>query len=277
MAGRVDGKVAIVTGGARGLGEAMCLRLAQEGATVVVTDINIKGATAVAERIGDAALALEHDVASEEDWVRVVDTTRQHFGGLHVLVNNAGIIRLGTVEDETLDAFRRANAVMLDGVFLGMKHGIRGIRDSGAPGSIINLSSIAAESGYSPYIGYVAAKGGVRAMTRSAAIHCQERGYPIRVNSILPGALETPMGDDLLGLIEEYVARTGEMPRLAAPKGPGTEKFYPEGQPDDARFGPGMGSPDDAAWAVVYLASDESRFVNGTELRIDNAASIQPT
>ncbi len=203
MAGRVDGKVAIVTGGARGLGEAMCLRLAEEGANVVVTDINLKGAGAVAERLGDAALAVEHDVASEEDWVRVVDSTRERFGGLHVIVNNAGIIRLGTVEDETLEQFRRTTAVMLDGVFLGMKHGIRGIRDSGAPGSIINLSSIAAESGYSPYIGYVAAKGGVRAMTRSAAIHCQERGYPIRVNSILPGALETPMGDDLLGLIED--------------------------------------------------------------------------
>ena len=124
-----------------------------------------------------------------------------------------------------------------------MKHAIRGIRAGGGAGSIINLSSIAAESGYSPYIGYVAAKGGVRAMTRAAAIHCQERGYPIRVNSILPGALETPMGEDLLGLIEEYVGRTGEMPRLAAPKGPGTEKFYPDGQPDDARFGPGMGTP----------------------------------
>src|SRR5205085_2372264 len=133
---------------------------------VVVTDINEKGAAAVAERIGEqSALALAHDVASEDDWGRVVDTTREHFGGLHVVVNNAGVIRLGTVEDETLEAFRRVNAIMLDGVFLGMKHGIRGMLGSGGAGSIINLSSIAAESGYSPYIGYVAAKGAVRAMT----------------------------------------------------------------------------------------------------------------
>jgi len=273
---RVSNKVAIVSGAGRGLGEVTCLRLAQEGASVVVTDLDEAAATKVAETIGESATAMKLDVTSESDWTNVVDSTIQKFGKLNVVVNNAGVIRLATVEDETEDGFGRTMAIMCDGVFYGMKQGIRGIRQSKEPGSIINFASIAAEVGYSPYFAYTAAKGAVRAMTRSAAIHLQERSLPIRVNTILPGALGTPMGEDLLSMVEDFTTRNGYPPQLSAPKGPGTEAFYPGGQPDEAKIGPGMGTPDDAAWLVVFLASDESKFINGSEIRVDNCASIQP-
>lgn len=273
---RVRDKVAIVSGAGRGLGEVTCHRLAREGAIVVVTDLDEAAAKKVADDIGGTASGMQLDVSSETDWASVVDATVEQFGKLNVVVNNAGIIRLATVEDETAEEFRRVMAIMCDGVFYGMKHGIRGIKQSAEQGSIINFASIAAESGYSPYFAYAAAKGAVRSMTRSAAIHLQERSLPIRVNTILPGALGTPMGDDLLGMVQEFVARNGFPPQLSAPKGPGTEAFYPDGQPDEAKIGPGMGTPDDAAWLVVFLASDESKFINGTEIRVDNCASIQP-
>lgn len=273
---RVAGKVALVSGAGRGLGEATCHRLAEEGATVIVTDLDEAAAKKVADDIGGTATGMRLDVASESDWAGVIDATVAQFGKLNVVVNNAGLIRLATVEDETAEEFRRVMAVMCDGVFYGMKHGIRGIKQSAEPGSIVNFASIAAESGYSPYFAYAAAKGAVRSMTRSAAIHLQERSLPIRVNTILPGALGTPMGDDLLGMVQDFISRNGFPPQLSAPKGPGTESFYPDGQPEDAKIGPGMGTPDDAAWLVVFLASDESKFINGTEIRVDNCASIQP-
>jgi 3(or 17)beta-hydroxysteroid dehydrogenase len=278
---RVDGKVAIVSGAARGLGEAMCVRLAEQGARVVVTDIDESGAEKVADNIGENAFGMKLDVSSEEQWATVIDATMERFGKVNVVVNNAGLIQLATVEDETADGFRRVMSVMCDGVFFGMKHGIRGIKAANEPGSIVNLSSIVAESGYSPYFAYSAAKGAVRSMTRSAAIHLQERSLPIRVNTILPGALGNndgshAMGADLLGMVDAFVQRNGYPPALSAPKGPGTEPFYPNGQPEDAKIGPGMGTSDDAAFLVVYLASDESKFINGTEIRVDNCASIQP-
>ena len=278
---RVDGKVAIVSGAARGLGEAMCVRLAEQGACVVVTDIDESGAQKVADNIGANAVGMKLDVASEAEWSTVIDAAVAHFGKVNVVVNNAGLIQVATVEDETEAGFRRVMSVMCDGVFFGMKHGIRAIKAANEPGSIINLSSVAAECGYSPYFSYSAAKGAVRSMSRSAAIHLQERSLPIRVNTILPGALGSndgshAMGADLLAMVQGFVDRNGYPPSLSVPKGPGTEMFYPEGQPDDTKVGPGMGTADDAAWLVVYLASDESKFINGTEIRVDNCASIQP-
>jgi 3(or 17)beta-hydroxysteroid dehydrogenase len=277
--GRVAGKVAVVTGGARGLGEAACRLLAKEEARVVVADIDVDAGRAVAKSIGDAAHFAELDVADERQWVRVIDDVVERMGKLNIVVNNAGLVRLGTAEDETAEQFRLVQSVMTDGVFFGIKHGIRAMLMNEEPGSIINFSSIAAVVGNSPFFAYSAAKGAVLSMTRSAAIHCQQQGYPIRVNSILPGALKTPMGDDLLGMVAAYTARTGRTPQMGSPSGPGTEAFV-AASGDSAvagpSFGPGMGESDDAGQLVLYLASDDSKFVNGAEIRIDNCASIQP-
>lgn len=247
--GRVAGKIALVTGGGSGLGAAHCSVLAREGATVVVTDINLEAATAVAECVGNGAIALRHDVSSEDDWKLVTAEVERRFGMLHILVNNAGIVVLADVLDTTLEQFRRVNAVMSEGVFLGCKHSIPLLRAS-RNGSIINIASVASHMGYSPYLAYSAAKGAVRSMTKSIAVACQVRRYPIRCNSIHPGGIET-------GMLRQAEGRTAA---AEIPEGP-----LPMGA---------TGSPTDVANLVLYLASDESRFVTGAEFVIDNGSII---
>ncbi len=251
--GRLDGKVAIVTGGATGLGRADAVALAREGARVVVTDINRdEGERLVAELNGaraGSALFLQQDVRDEQRWQAVVAEATRAFGGLHVLVNNAGVVRIATPETCTLEDFRFQNAVMSEGVFLGCKHAIPAIRASGG-GSIINMSSVASHLGYPVYFAYSAAKGAVRAMTKAIAVHCQMNKYNIRCNSIHAGAIDTQMVRD-------------------ATRDLGLEMSMWEQSPT------GLGRPEDVANLVVYLASDESRFVNGTEIMIDNALTVQ--
>jgi 3(or 17)beta-hydroxysteroid dehydrogenase len=250
--GRVEGKVALVTGGGSGLGKADCLLLAAEGAKVVISDINLAAAQAVADEIGAAAIAIEHDVASEDAWKSAIAQTEAAFGGLNILVNNAGIVVVADPEETTLEQFRRANAVMSEGVFLGCKYAIPLMAKSGG-GSIINMSSTASHLGYPVFFAYTAAKGAVRAMTKSIAIHCQMKGYGIRCNSVHPASIETPM-------IQFAEGRVGQ------------ENAVPEGVlPADS-----VGAPKDVANLILYLASDESRFVNGTEILIDNALIISP-
>lgn len=250
--GRVEGKVALVTGGGSGLGAADCRRLAEEGARVVVSDINLAAAQAVAESIGPAALAIQHDVSSEADWQTVVAEVERRFGGLHILVNNAGIVVVADPEETTLEQFRKVQAVMSEGVFLGCKYAIPLIARSGG-GSIINMSSTASHLGYPPFFAYSAAKGAVRSMTKSIAIHCQQKNYKIRCNSVHPGSIETPMIQGAMGR-------------------PGEEQNVPEGVlPAGA-----IGHPRDVANMVLYLASDESRFVTGAEFLIDNGLTITP-
>jgi len=250
--GRVAGKVALVTGGGSGLGKADCLTLAAEGAMVVVTDINLDAAQAVADAIGANAIALKHDVSSESDWQAALAATEARFGGLNVLVNNAGIVVIADPEETTLEQFRKANAVMSEGVFLGCKYAIPLMARSGG-GSIINMSSTASHLGYPVFFAYSAAKGAVRAMTKSIAIHCQAKGYGIRCNSVHPASIETPM-------IQFAEGREGA--EAAVPEG-----VLPAGA---------VGAPKDVASLVLYLASDESRFINGTEILIDNALIISP-
>lgn len=250
--GRVEGKIALVTGGGSGLGAADCRRLAEEGARVAVTDINMEGARRVAGEIGDAAMALEHDVASEEGWRATIEEVERHFGGLNILVNNAGIVVVADPEETTLDQFRRVNAVMCEGVFLGCKYSIPLIARSGG-GSIINMSSTASHLGYPPFFAYSAAKGAVRSLTKSVAIHCQQKGYGIRCNSIHPASIETPMIQSAMGR-------------------PGEEQEVPQGV-----LPPGaIGAPGDVANLVLYLASDESRFITGAEILIDNGLTVTP-
>lgn len=250
--GRVEGKVALVTGGASGLGAADCAALAREGATVVVTDVNLASAQAVAQSIGGGAIAIALDVSSEEQWIAVMTEIEQRFGSLHVLVNNAGVVLNADVEDTSLEKFRWVNSIMTDGVFLGMKHAIPLMNKSGG-GSIINMSSVGALLGYPIYFAYSAAKGAVRSMTKSVAVMAQVKGYKIRCNSVHPGAIETPM-------VQQAEGRTGQVQEI--PSG-----VLPFGTP---------GHPDDVAALVVFLASDESRFITGAELVIDNGVTIRP-
>jgi 3(or 17)beta-hydroxysteroid dehydrogenase len=250
--GRVEGKVALVTGAAQGLGLADARVLAREGAKVVLTDISEAAGEAAAESIraaGGDAMFIRHDVASEEDWKNVLARIEADYGRLDVLVNNAGLVIMETPEQCTLETFRKQNAVMNEGVFLGCKHALPLMKESGG-GSIINMSSIASHLGYPIYFAYSAAKGAVRSMTKSLAVHCQMQGYNIRVNSLHPGAIDTPM-------IEQTQADLGLKRK------------------EDVSPVVGIGLPEDVANVVLFLASDDSRWVNGTEILIDNTMSLQ--
>lgn len=251
--GRVEGKVAIVTGGAQGLGRADCEALVREGAKVVVTDVKEAEGRETAEALNalrpGSAVFMQHDVRDEQRWIEVVAATVERFGGLQVLVNNAGLVRIGTPDVVTLEDFRLHNAVMSEGVFLGCKHAIPAMAKSGG-GSIINVSSVASHLGYPIYFSYTAAKGAVRAMTKSLAVWCQTNKWNIRVNSIHPGATDT------------------EMVRNSARElGVSIDVFK--------ETGPGLARPEDIANVVLFLASDESRYVNGAEILIDNALTVQ--
>jgi 3(or 17)beta-hydroxysteroid dehydrogenase len=251
--GRLDGKIAIVTGAATGLGRADAEALVREGARVVATDINETAGHELVAKLNAArpgsALFLAQDVRDEARWTQVVAECVSQFGGLHVLVNNAGVVVIATPETCTLEQFRFQNQVMSEGVFLGCRSSIPAIRASGG-GSIINMSSMASHLGYPVYFAYSAAKGAVRAMTKSVAIHCQMNKYGIRCNSIHPGAIETQMVRDA----------TREL---------GMEMSMWEQSPT------GLGQPTDVANVVVFLASDESRYINGAEILVDNALYVQ--
>jgi 3(or 17)beta-hydroxysteroid dehydrogenase len=251
--GRVEGKVAIVTGGASGMGKADAVALAREGAKVVVADLNVKDGEAVAAAIGENAAFMRLDVTDEDNWKAVVAATVEMFGRLDVLVNNAGMIALGNIVDTDLETWRRINAVNSDGVFLGCKHAIPAMAASGG-GSIINMSSVAAIHGQSFVAAYTASKGAVRSLTKSIAMFCKEQKNGIRCNSIHPDGVKTPM-----------------VVKVAMGKDVATQEDIDE----VGRYG-NMCEPEDIANLVLYLASDESGFVNGSEMLIDNCATITP-
>lgn len=255
-AGRVAGKVALVTGGASGLGAASARRLAQEGAKVVLTDVAGDAGRAVADQIagdgGEAAFEA-HDVTSQADWERVVAAATQRFGRLDVLVNNAGVSG-GMQELMSLDydTWRRVLAVNLDGVFFGMRFAGPAIAQSGG-GSIVNISSILGKVGMAGAAAYCASKGGVALLTKAAALEWAPLG--IRVNSVHPGFIDTPMVSGALSALEN----ANEMTDLIVSR-------HALGR---------LGVPREIADAVLFLASDESSFMTGAELVVDGGYTAQ--
>lgn len=251
--GRVEGKVALVTGAASGMGRADAILLAAEGARVVVADMNETDGRAVADAIGERAVFMRLNVTDEDNWKSVIAATVERFGRLDILVNNAGIIALGNIVDTTLESWRLVNSVNSDGVFLGCKHAIPVMAKSGG-GSIINMSSVAAIHGQSFVAAYTASKGAVRALTKNIAMYCKEQKNRIRCNSIHPDGVKTPMVVKVA--MGKDVATAADIEAIG-------------------KFG-NMCEPEDIANLVLYLASDESRFVNGAEMLIDNASTITP-
>ncbi len=254
--GRLENKFAFITGGAQGLGKAIARKLAHEGAKVTVTDINSQGAKEVAAEINQdygagTAFAFDQDVTDEARWQEVLSLSHDAMGGLNVLVNNAGIGTMGSVEQETYEAFRKVQAVNVDSIFLGCKYAIPLMRDHGF-GSIINISSIAGIIASHNYVSYNAAKAAVRHMSKSIALHCARTGGKIRCNSVHPTFINTPILDS----IKEMFGEEEGLAKLA--------RQVPLGR---------VGEPDDIAYAVVYLASDESKFVTGAELKVDGGIS----
>jgi len=251
---RLKGKVAIVTGAAKGLGEADARLFAAEGARVVLTDVDEANGTRVAREIGDSALFVRHDVTEEKGWTALIEKVISDFGRLDVLVNNAGVVEAGTIETTTESDYRRVMAVSVDGTFFGCKHAIPAMRRSGG-GSIINMTSIDSIQGEPLVAAYCAAKGAVESLTRAIAVHCAQGKMNIRCNSVHPSGIDTPMVRQFGGKV------------VAAGLLPAAGTSSPHG------ISP-LGAPKDIAYAVLYLASDESRFVNGQRIVVDNTMSI---
>lgn len=257
MAGRVAGRVALVTGGAMGLGKADCEVLAREGATVIVTDRDAELAHRVADSIGGDAMAL--DVTDEEQWAQVIQAVEERHGGLDILVNNAGNVIFESIEECPAGHFRLHLDIHVMGTFFGckyalplMKHRHKSVGGGGS--SIINMASTAALIGYGNIPAYAAAKAAITGLTRALAVDFQDKGYGIRVNALAPGGIETPMVMGVSG-------RAGQAP-MEIPDGP---------LPADA-----LGHPGDVAGCVLFLASDEARFLNGLTIPVDNGLTARP-
>jgi NAD(P)-dependent dehydrogenase (short-subunit alcohol dehydrogenase family) len=240
---RLTGRVALVTGAAGGIGSATAVRLAAEGAAVLLTDI--ADAQSIVDGItssGGRAVFLRHDVTRESDWTAAVSTAIEEFGRLDILVNNAGIGDLLVIEETPLENYERVIAITQTSVFLGMKAAAAALHSSGH-GSVINISSIFGSSGgFGSSPAYHAAKGAVRAITKSTAVHWATTG--VRVNSIHPGFINTPLLDEAMGTPAEQMMLD----------------LTPMGH---------LGRPEDIAAGVAYLASDDAEFVTGSELYID--------
>jgi 3(or 17)beta-hydroxysteroid dehydrogenase len=256
--GRLGDKVAIVTGSAEGIGKATAELFAREGAKVVVADINHDKGTRTAEEItekGGEAVFIYLDVTSERDWQSVMEETVRKYGKLNILVNNAGISRIGDIEKTTLEGWNATMAINATGVFLGTKYAIMTMRKNAELCSIVNRSSIDGLVAEPDLFAYCASKGAVTTMTKSAALSCAARGYKIRINSVHPAYVHTSMtkGEAAgYGLSEEeYVERM--------------KAIHPIG----------IGEPLDVAFMDLYLASDESKWVTGAAFTIDGGVTAQ--
>lgn len=247
--GRVESKVAIITGAASGLGLASAKRLCEEGAKVIMADINVELGKAEAASIAGAEF-VQLDVSREQAWESLVDDVVAEHGSLDILLNCAGIVQFATIEDTSEELWRKINAVGTDGTFFGCKHAVRVMKEQGS-GSIINMCSTASIQGAPLVFAYAASKSAIRGMTKSIACLSTQNGYGIRCNSVHPGNMATPMMDQMYDVVNKHD------PALAAQL--------------DALW---VGSPVDVANMVLFLASDESVSVNGAEMVVDNTTTI---
>ena len=247
--GRVTDKVAIITGAASGLGLASARRLAEEGARVVLADINLEQGQAVADEIPGARF--EHlDVTREANWIALIDKVIADFGRLDILLNCAGIVRLASIEDTTEEIWREINAVGTDGTFFGCKHALRVMKSAGR-GSIINMCSTASIQGGPMIFAYAASKSAIRGMTKSVAVLSAQHGYGVRCNSVHPGNMRTPMLEGMKEIVRENDPEAAKA----------MENVW-------------VGEPVDVANMVLFLASDESIAVNGSAMVVDNTTTI---
>jgi 3(or 17)beta-hydroxysteroid dehydrogenase len=247
--GRVANKVALISGAASGLGLASARRLAEEGAKVILADINAETGGAAAATIAGARFETL-DVTSEQSWIQLVDKIIADYGKLDVLFNCAGIVQLASIEDTSEALWRKINAVGTDGTFFGCKHALRVMKAAGS-GSIINMCSTASIQGGPNIFAYAASKSAIRGMTKSIACLSAQQGYGVRCNSVHPGNMDTPMLQGMRKIVQENKPEA-----MAA-----MDKLW-------------VGEPVDVANMVLFLASDESRSVNGAELVIDNTTTI---
>lgn len=263
---RMDGRVCLVSGGAKGIGAAIATKLAAAGGLVVVTDLDGAGAERTAAAIRDTggqAVGHRHDVTSEADWERVTAAAVSKFGGLDVVVNNAGLFLARPIEEMTIEEWRWLSGPNLEGVLLGTKHGIKAMKDpvrrKSSTGSIVNLSSIAGLIGAPKASAYCMTKGGVRIFTKAIAMECAELGYNIRCNSIHPGIIDTDMGMAAMDRRAPGVNDPAEKRKAGA-------AAHPLGR---------MGQAEDIARAALYLASEDSSFVTGTEIVVDGGITAR--
>jgi 3(or 17)beta-hydroxysteroid dehydrogenase len=246
--GRVQDKVALITGGASGIGFAAAQLLADEGAKVVLTDRTEPQSKSESAALSQRASFHKLDVTREDEWIAVTDAVVREFGKIDILVNSAGVSLLKDIETTTLDEWRALMAVNLDGTFLGCKHAVRVMKDRGG-GSIVNMSSVAGLIGSGNLAAYGASKGGVRSLTKSVALHCARKGYNIRCNSVHPSFADTPM-------LQAMVASARNPEKLAS----GFAAAAPLGR---------IAQPIEIARTILFLASAESTFTTGAELVVD--------
>ncbi|WP_083984652.1 SDR family NAD(P)-dependent oxidoreductase [Altererythrobacter ishigakiensis] len=252
----MSGKVALVTGGAEGIGATVGRMIVDEGGSVMLCDVQIDKARELAEELGDNAEAFELDVRNLDRWHEAVKATQERFGKLTVLCNIAGISEPGNVVDGTLDTWERTIDINLNGPYYGMRAALPAMESSGEPCAIVNIGSMIAIRAAAFVAAYSASKAGLLGLTRSVALDCAERGVPIRANMVHPGAIRTPMynrykysGADEPQNIERDFAATHPMNRI--------------------------GEPEEVARAVVWLASDEASFTTGCDITVDGGGSIR--
>ena len=252
--GRVQDKIALVTGGAGGLGGATARRMAEQGATVAICDVADEQGQALAKELGGDYHRL--DVTNEDNWAAVAKAVADKHGRIDILVNGAGIegdFVNGSPETTSLDQWRKVLSVNLDGVFLGCKH-VLPIMKAARKGSIVNISSMASFLGTPVNVAYGASKAGVQQLTKSVAVHGSRDGMKIRCNSVHPGVIRTQMLEKIYGQIGQLAnvskAQAEEM----------SLKQVPFGE---------VGEPDDVAYLILYLASDEAKYVTGSEFMVD--------
>jgi len=250
---RIEGKVALVTGGASGIGRATCQTFAREGAKIIIADINQEGASETAGGIGDNALAYPLDVTQENQWQQVISTSLDRFKRLDIVVNCAGIGSSNNFEETDLADWNNMIAVNLTGVMLGCKYGIKGMKSGNNGGSIINMSSLGGLIGAPDVVAYCATKGGVTLLTKSVALHCAQHKLNIRCNSVHPTYVDSEMLDPIAEVFGSHEAMITAM-----------AEEVPIGR---------IAQPQDIANAILFLASDESAMVTGAALVVDGGQS----